>query len=180
MLSPSNNVEPVPITNPKEPLNTPISTNNVVLTKLSPILPRVPRSTNNVYQSAYMPSFSCHFNLSSSKPCGKHFADESTLRQHVEKAHHFLCERGCIDVGFVSSRDLERHYNTAMHRQDDHNGLFVCGGCSRAQDRHDNHFRHVRTCGKNKSMLYKCGRCGNQSNSKTEHLDHWETKCKKK
>ncbi|TRX87816.1 hypothetical protein FHL15_011294 [Xylaria flabelliformis] len=142
LIPPSDKVEPIAITTSKEPLNAPFSTNNVVSTKLSPgyseanfsptylpltelaglpfrpILPRVPQSTNDVCQSAYMPSFSCHFNPSSLKPCGKYFADEGMLRQHVEKAHRFLCEQGCIDAGFVSSRDLERHYNTAIHRQD--------------------------------------------------------------
>ncbi|KAI0859996.1 hypothetical protein F4860DRAFT_480620 [Xylaria cubensis] len=201
MLPPSDNVGP--ITNPKESLNTPFSTNDIVSSKSSPvsrahssptdlplskpaglssrpILPQVLQSTNDVCQSAYMPSLSCHFNHSSLKPCGKHFADEGMLRQHLKKSHRFLCERGCTDTGFVSSRDLERHYNTAIHRQDCQNGLFVCGSCSLAQARHDNHFRHIRQCGKNDSMSYKCGRCDNQTSSKTEHLHHWETKCRKK
>lgn len=150
--------------------------------RLLPAPPSQPfqRVENNDGAGFISQQWKCRFNTTT---CRQTFDDAASRTRHEDNAHRHRCRRGCDNVGFRSKRDLEaRHYLTAHASPDAASQSFVCGGCGKKKPgfRSDNHFRHLKICSAREGRLYQCGRCGHQTLAKQEHLDHWETECRKK
>ncbi|KAK1848276.1 hypothetical protein CCHR01_09114 [Colletotrichum chrysophilum] len=109
-------------------------------------------------------------------PCrAKKFNSIEDLNEHISEAHKYRCEKGCLDVGYPSVRDLSsRHYG--RYHEEEGPAPYVCGRCGKSDSRHDNHTRHlgrVRTCrAKPVAQKYACGRCGDMTYDKEKHLQH--------